>query len=102
MNEVFEETDAECRGLGVIRGSGLSIREKFVGHDASRLLEGLSLPTSSEPPGCLCGDVLRGTRAPTDCPLFRARCTPLTPVGACMVSGEGTCAAYYKYRANPA
>ncbi len=97
IREVFEECDEEWRGLGVIPRSGLRIREKYSDRDAQRLFQGLEVPVPSEPRGCLCGDVIRGAKTPLECPLFRKACTPDSPVGACMVSGEGTCAAYFKY-----
>jgi hydrogenase expression/formation protein HypD len=97
LNEVFEECDAAWRGLGVICGSGLRIREKFRNNDAQARFAGLVVEPSVEPRGCACGDVLRGAAKPTECPLFGTVCTPGNPVGACMVSSEGTCAAYYKY-----
>lgn len=96
MDELFEPCDAEWRGLGTIPGSGLKIRESFAEFDAERTLRPEVEP-SREPAGCRCGDVLKGKLAPFDCPLFAGRCTPESPVGACMVSTEGTCAAAYKY-----
>lgn len=96
LYEVFEPCDANWRGIGVIPGSGLSLREEYAAFDAAR-----QLPVPVEEPrehkGCLCGEILKGKVAPTDCPLFRTACTPEDPVGACMVSSEGTCAAEYKY-----
>jgi hydrogenase expression/formation protein HypD len=97
MREVFDEDDAEWRGLGNIPRSGLSIREEFAQHDAERVFSAIQVPEPAEPSGCICGDILKGKKRPTDCPLFRTRCTPSSPVGACMVSGEGTCAAFFKY-----
>lgn len=97
IHEVFEERDVSWRGLGVIPRSGLRIREAFASRDAERCFADLALPKSADPRGCRCGDVLRGVATPLDCPLFRRRCTPDDPAGACMVSSEGTCAAYYKY-----
>ena len=97
MNEVFEECDDKWRGLGIIPRSGLRIRKQFAEHDASTLFGNLHVPVPVEYHGCICGDILKGTRLPTDCALFRTRCTPEMPLGPCMVSGEGTCAAYYKY-----
>jgi len=58
----------------------------------------VEVPESTEPKGCICGQILRGLKTPVDCSLFGKKCTPTDPVGACMVSGEGTCATYYKYR----
>jgi hydrogenase expression/formation protein HypD len=96
MAEVFEPDDAEWRGLGVIPGSGLRIRREYEGFDA---LKRFTLPQirSVEFSGCRCGEILRGVMAPAECPMFMKACTPANPVGPCMVSGEGTCAAYYKY-----
>lgn len=96
MDQVFEPCDAEWRGLGVIPGSGLKIRDEFAGFDAE-LMFPLEVEPSREPVGCRCGDVLKGKLAPFDCPLFASICTPESPVGACMVSTEGTCAAAFKY-----
>jgi hydrogenase expression/formation protein HypD len=96
MNELFEPCDSRWRGLGMIPGSGLAIRESFQAFDASRRFE-ISVDPAEEPPGCRCAEVLRGTVKPFDCKLFRKTCTPKNPVGACMVSSEGTCAAYFKY-----
>ncbi len=97
MNEVFEECDDRWRGLGMIPHSGLRIRKQFAQHDALTIFGNLNIPAPRERPGCICGAILKGTQLPADCPLFRTQCTPETPVGACMVSSEGTCAAYYKY-----
>ena len=98
LADVFEEDDAEWRGLGLIPRSGLRIREAYAAQDADRVFSGLPAERSTEPAGCRCGDVLRGVIAPPECPLFRKVCTPANPVGACMVSSEGTCAALYKYQ----
>ncbi|HEX9874535.1 MAG TPA: hydrogenase formation protein HypD [Deferrimonas sp.] len=96
LYEVFEPCDARWRGIGVIPGSGLGIREEYSAFDAAR-----QLPVIMEEPrehqGCLCGEILKGKVTPKECPLFRKACTPENPVGACMVSSEGTCAAEYKY-----
>lgn len=97
IREVFEPADAVWRGLGAIPGSGLAIRAAYRAHDAGQLLAELDVPPPAEPAGCRCGDVLRGAIVPPECPLFGARCTPAEPVGACMVSSEGACAAYYRY-----
>lgn len=96
MYEVFEPADAYWRGLGTVPGSGLAIREKYRELDASVLL-GAATPQVSEPAGCRCGEVLKGRISPNQCALFGKLCTPEKPVGACMVSTEGTCAAHYKY-----
>lgn len=97
LNQVFEPRDDNWRGLGVIPLSGLMIREAYSAYDAERRFT-VIVPESTEPKGCICGGILRGLNKPTECPLFAKKCTPSDPVGACMVSGEGTCATYYKYR----
>jgi len=94
--EVFEPCDTEWRGFGVIPGSGLKIRAAYSAWDAEAKFS-LQVPESVPVPGCLCGEILRGVKTPADCPLFGTRCTPEDPVGACMVSNEGTCAAYFRY-----
>lgn len=96
IDEVFETCTATWRGLGDIPGSGYRIREEFADFDAVRRFEPDVEPTR-DPKGCRCGDVLRARIAPNECPLFRAVCTPENPVGPCMVSSEGSCAAYYRY-----
>jgi len=97
MSEVFEVCDTDWRGLGVIRASGLKLRKDYSAFDAEDRFN-IQVPESHEPPGCICGDVLRGVKDPPQCILFGTRCTPEDPVGPCMVSSEGTCAAYYKYK----
>ena len=97
LERVFEPCDADWRGLGVIPGSGLALREEFADVDAARRFP-VDAGSSLEPQGCRCGEVLRGVTDPTECALFGARCTPEDPVGACMVSSEGACAARYRYR----
>ena len=94
--EIFEPCDTEWRGLGLIPGSGLKIREKYREFDAEARLH-ITLPPAGEPKGCRCGDILKGISNPRQCPLFGNRCTPASPVGPCMVSSEGTCAAFHKY-----
>jgi hydrogenase expression/formation protein HypD len=96
MDRVFEASTADWRGLGAVPASGLSIRPEFVQYDAARLFEVDPGPTR-EHRGCLCGDVLRGTVSPPQCPLFARTCTPARPIGPCMVSSEGACAAYYQF-----
>ncbi len=97
MAEVFAPCDAEWRGLGVIPLSGLEIRAVYQAHDAQAVLAPEPCARPANRPACICGDVLRGAKLPTACTLFRTACTPETPVGACMVSSEGACAAYYRY-----
>ena len=96
--EVYEPADSSWRGLGVLAQSGLRVRQEFSRWDAAQAWP-LPLPESREAPGCCCGEVLKGRRQPPQCPLFGKACTPLQPVGACMVSVEGVCAAWYKYGA---
>jgi hydrogenase expression/formation protein HypD len=96
MDQVFEMSAADWRGMGVVPASGLSIRPRFVQFDAAHLFEVDPGPTV-EHKGCLCGDVLRGTVTPPQCPLFGTACTPARPIGPCMVSAEGACAAYYQF-----
>lgn len=96
IDEVFETCTATWRGLGDIPGSGYRIRDDFANFDAVRRFEPDVEPTR-DPKGCRCGDVLRARIAPNECPLFRTVCTPENPVGPCMVSSEGSCAAYYRY-----
>lgn len=97
LMDVFELRDDSWRGLGIIPLSGLKIREELSSFDAEKQFS-VDIPQSTEPKGCICGQILRGLKTPVDCPLFAKKCTPSDPVGACMVSGEGTCATYYKYR----
>ena len=94
VEQVFDTT---WRGLGSIAASGLAIRPEFSHFDASMRFD-VSIEPTVEPRGCRCGDVLRGAITPSDCPLFGHACTPEHPVGPCMVSSEGSCAAYFRYR----
>lgn len=96
---VFEPRDAIWRGLGTIAQSGLGLKAQYVQRDASSIECDVEDPV--EPRGCICGDVLRGVASPSSCGLFGVSCTPANPVGACMVSSEGTCAAHYKYGVTP-
>ena len=96
IHEVFQIQDSMWRGLGSIPKSGLKLKPAFASFDAK-----LKFPTkklnSREPKGCECGNVLKGIKKPDECKLFAKSCTPDNPIGACMVSSEGTCAAYYKF-----
>ncbi|MCD4754439.1 MAG: hydrogenase formation protein HypD [Deltaproteobacteria bacterium] len=98
MYQVFEPTDARWRGIGMIPQSGLNIRREFDSFNAEKRFD-LAVPDSKEPKGCACGEILMGMKTPPECPLYKKVCTPTHPVGPCMVSTEGTCAAYYKYHA---
>ncbi len=97
LSEVFEPVDAEWRGLGIIPKSGLKIKEEYSEFDAEEAFP-VEVEKPEENPACMCGEVLKGIANPEDCPLFRKICTPENPVGACMVSSEGTCSAWYKYK----
>jgi hydrogenase expression/formation protein HypD len=99
MEQVFVPADDQWRGLGMIPESGLKLRDRYSAFDPSYTFS-VTIPEPEEPKGCICGDILRGLKTPAECSNFAKKCTPETPVGACMVSGEGTCATYYKYREN--
>jgi hydrogenase expression/formation protein HypD len=96
LAEVFSPADAVWRGLGSISGSGLDFARAYARFDASARFP-VELPPSVEPAGCRCGEVMRGTIAPPQCPLFGRQCRPETPVGACMVSAEGSCGIHYQF-----
>ena len=96
VEKVFTEVDADWRGIGVIPGTGLKIRPEYAHYDAVVRMP-VTLPEPKEIKGCQCGDVLRGVILPFDCKLFGKSCTPEHPIGPCMVSSEGSCAAYYRY-----
>ncbi len=96
MGEVFNPVGARWRGLGTIPDSGLALREEFKEMDAAVGFD-ISYEDIADPPGCRCGEILQGLTIPSHCPLFGTRCTPEDPVGPCMVSSEGSCAAFYKY-----
>ena len=97
VDAVMMPGDALWRGLGMIPGSGMVLRPDYAACDAMPMLRGCQLPQPCEPAGCMCGDVLKGLITPPMCPMFGTRCTPSDPVGPCMVSSEGSCAAFYKY-----
>ena len=96
IDEVFEPAPAVWRAMGEIPDSGLELRGKYRRFDAAGRLD-LTIGPDYEPPGCLCGQVIQGKADPADCPLWGKVCSPTHPVGPCMVSSEGTCAAWYKY-----
>jgi hydrogenase expression/formation protein HypD len=100
LADVFAPGDADWRGLGVLPGSGLRIAGKYAAFDAGRRF-GIAVADTPERPGCRCGDVLKGMIDPPECPLFDTACTPETPVGPCMVSTEGACAAARRFGAAP-
>ncbi|MEO0142245.1 MAG: hydrogenase formation protein HypD [candidate division WOR-3 bacterium] len=96
LNKVFEPVDSVWRGIGRIPKSGLGLKKVYEQFDATKKFEVKNIRTR-EPKGCICGKILLGVKSPPDCPLFGKKCKPSSPVGACMVSSEGTCAAYYRY-----
>lgn len=97
MDEVFEPGEQKWRGLGVIPWSGLRLRERYAAFDAQRRFD-LGTIVAEEPAECIAGEILQGHRRPHECPAFGITCTPDYPLGAPMVSSEGACAAYYRYR----
>jgi len=96
IKKVLQGEDALWRGLGWIPKSGLGIREEFSRFDAIKKY-GIEITDTEQQTGCRCGDVLKGKIIPSECPLFGKVCKPNNPIGPCMVSSEGSCAAYYKY-----
>ena len=96
IRDVFVPCDTGWRGIGVIPGSGLRIADRYAPFDAERKF-GVPVVFARERTACRCGDVLKGKILPVDCPLFGKACVPEEPYGPCMVSSEGSCAAYYKY-----
>lgn len=96
MYKFFEPCDGYWRGIGIIPQGSLRLRKEYNYRDAEHVFN-VKVPEVSEPAGCQCGLVLKGVKTPRECPLFGKICTPQSPIGACMVSFEGSCAAYYKY-----
>ncbi len=96
MEKVFEPADSQWRGIGIIKNSGLRIRKEFSKFDAEKNIK-TDTEKTKYAKGCICGEVIKGVKLPTQCRLFANSCRPENPKGACMVSSEGTCAAYYKY-----
>ncbi|MGE5554536.1 MAG: hydrogenase formation protein HypD [Betaproteobacteria bacterium] len=101
LNRFFVPADAKWRGIGVIPRSGLALRPEYAHLDARSRFDTETIARQSTPPpklaACSCGEVLQGKKLPTECQLFGKACTPVSPVGPCMVSSEGSCAAYYRY-----
>jgi len=100
MGRVFVPADASWRALGTIPRSGLELAPAYQMYDAVMRFD-LSIGGDEDHPACKCGEVIQGKVEPSECPLFDNGCTPLTPIGPCMVSSEGTCAAWYKYNRRP-
>ncbi len=96
LDEVFELQDDWWRGLGILPKSGMKIRDKYRKYDAVEMIP-VEVEPTKEDKGCICGEVLKGLKNPKDCKLFAKGCTPSDPVGACMVSNEGACNAYYRF-----
>jgi len=96
MNQVFEVCDATWRGIGKIPSSGMRLKKEYEKFDATIKFE-MNIPQVPEPRGCACGEILMGLKSPNQCSLYKKKCTPMTPIGPCMVSSEGSCAAFYRY-----
>jgi len=96
MEQVFTLRDDWWRGLGVLKGSGLGLSEDYADYDAEKMIT-VTVEKTLEEKGCICGEILKGLKKPNDCKLFAKACTPSNPVGSCMVSHEGACAAYYNF-----
>lgn len=96
IDRFLEPVDAAWRGIGTIPASGYSLREPYAVYDAAKKFA-IPVESGTTNPACICGDVIKGKRSPADCALFAESCTPDHAIGPCMVSAEGTCAAYYKY-----
>lgn len=96
MHDVFELRDDWWRGLGILKNSGLKIKDRYKQHDAENIFD-VEVEETKEEAGCICGEILKGLKNPKDCKLFAKVCDPTNPVGACMVSNEGACNAFYRY-----
>lgn len=101
LREVFRVGPAIWRGIGEIPASGLYLREEFAQHDAKREFGVEGEIGEEKPPGCRCADVLMAKAVPTDCPFYGEACTPLSPIGPCMVGSEGACNIWYRYGGRP-
>ncbi|MGE5457606.1 MAG: hydrogenase formation protein HypD [Methanococcaceae archaeon] len=96
INEVFEPSDDSWRGFGLIKNSGLKLSDEYKGFDIRKKMN-IGMPQWKGTQTCKCGDVVKGVIEPSQCGLFGKTCTPDNPKGPCMVSGEGSCAAFYKF-----
>lgn len=101
FREVFRVGPAVWRGIGEIPNSGFYLREEFARHDARREFRVVGELDEEKPAGCRCAEILMAKALPTDCPLFGQPCTPMTPVGPCMVGAEGACNIWYRYSGRP-
>lgn len=97
IDRFFVKTDTNWRGIGSIPESGLKLRDRFDKFNAEKKFDCAIVFDGKDHPACLCGEILKGLAEPTDCPLFGSACLPDNPIGACMVSSEGSCAAAYRY-----
>ncbi len=97
VSRVFEPSDEYWRGIGIIPKSGLQLKPAYSRFDATRIFK-VKTESAPEPKGCICGSIMKGLATPEACKLFGRTCLPENPVGACMVSSEGACNAYYRYR----
>ncbi len=97
IDEVFQPDIQHWRGIGAIPNSGLKIRKEYENFDAEKQLP-VQVLKGEEPKGCICGEILKGLKKPTECKLFGKACTPAHPIGACMVSSEGSCQAYFNFQ----
>jgi len=96
LDNVFTVYDAEWRGIGIVPGTGQTLSAKYEAYNATKRLA-IDVPEPAGERGCICGEIMLGRHLPPDCPHFGTTCTPRSPVGPCMVSTEGSCAAFYKY-----
>ena len=96
MQEVFDLKDDWWRGIGIIINSGFKMNNSYTEYDAEMNFV-IKIKDTIEDKGCICGEILKGIKIPKDCKLFSKKCTPENPIGACMVSNEGSCNAYYRY-----
>jgi hydrogenase expression/formation protein HypD len=99
LSQIFEPCDELWRGFGIIPGSGLKLQREYEEFNVESMIP-VDIKLSEENGSCICGDILRGLKTPEDCTLFAGTCVPENPSGACMVSSEGTCNTWYKYRLN--
>jgi len=99
LARVFRRCDAHWRGIGVIPASGLDLSDEFLAFDARSHVPVEVRAGPDLPEGCSCGEVMKGSLNPTECSLFGTACTPAQPIGPCMISSEGACAAYIRYGA---
>ncbi|MBF0521231.1 MAG: hydrogenase formation protein HypD, partial [Nitrospirae bacterium] len=97
IEKYFDVSEAYWRGIGLIPRSGLTLKDEYSHFDAKKTFPIDVKPDTTDSSACMCGDVLRGIKTPPQCALFGKGCKPENPVGACMVSSEGSCAAYYRY-----